>query len=77
MSIHPLNADEWSKKNLGLRGLGAAIVVSEPGIYKLIARSNKPEAKTCNRCVRHEVLPSIRKVWHVVPLRGTAQACHS
>lgn len=61
MSIQSLDADEWSKKNLGLRGMGAAIVVSEPGVYKLIARSNKPEAKKFDRWVRHEVLPAIRK----------------
>lgn len=36
-------------------------VVSEPGLYKLIARSNKPEAKEFDRWVRHVVLPSIRK----------------
>ncbi|HWJ68868.1 MAG TPA: BRO family protein [Sphingobium sp.] len=35
--------------------------ISEPGLYKLIARSNKPEAKLFDRWVRHDVLPSIRK----------------
>lgn len=36
-------------------------MVSEAGLYKLITRSNKPEAKTFQRWVTHEVLPSIRK----------------
>ena len=36
-------------------------IISEPGLYKLIARSDKPEAKIFDRWVRHEVLPSIRK----------------
>lgn len=36
-------------------------VVTEPGLYKLIARSRKPEAKAFDRWVRHEVLPTIRK----------------
>lgn len=36
-------------------------LISEPGLYKLIQRSNKPEAKLFDRWVRHEVLPSIRK----------------
>jgi prophage antirepressor-like protein len=36
-------------------------IISEPGLYKLMARSRKPEAKRFDRWVRHEVLPSIRK----------------
>ena len=37
------------------------IVINESGLYTLIIRSNKPEAKTFRRWVTHEVLPSIRK----------------
>lgn len=37
------------------------MVVNESGLYTLILRSNKPEAKTFKRWVTHEVLPSIRK----------------
>jgi len=37
------------------------VIISEPGLYKLISRSTKPEAKRFDRWVRHEVLPSIRK----------------
>ena len=36
-------------------------VVSEAGLYSLILRSRKAEAKTFKRGVTHEVLPSIRK----------------
>lgn len=36
-------------------------VISEPGLYKLIMRSSKPEAKQFTRWVTHEVLPSIHK----------------
>ncbi len=36
-------------------------VVSEPGLYSLILRSRKPEAKAFKRWVVHEVLPAIRK----------------
>lgn len=36
-------------------------VVSEAGLYSLILRSRKPEAKAFKRWVTHEVLPSIRK----------------
>lgn len=37
------------------------LIVSEPGLYKILQTSNKPEAKRLDRLVRHEVLPSIRK----------------
>lgn len=36
-------------------------VVNEPGLYSLILRSRKPEAKQFKRWVTHKVLPSIRK----------------
>lgn len=36
-------------------------VVSEAGLYSLILRSRKPEARPFKRLVTHEVLPSIRK----------------
>jgi len=35
--------------------------VNEPGLYTLIIRSNKPDAKKFKRWITHEVLPSIRK----------------
>lgn len=35
--------------------------VSESGLYNVILRSDKPEAKEFKRWVTHEVLPSIRK----------------
>ena len=36
-------------------------IVSEPGLYSLILRSRKPEAKAFKRWVTHDILPSIRK----------------
>lgn len=36
-------------------------VVNEPGVYSLILRSRKPEAKALKRFVTHEVLPAIRR----------------
>ena len=43
-------------------GKGAApLIVSEAGMYSLILRSRKPEAKRFKRWVTHDVLPSIRK----------------
>lgn len=39
----------------------APLIISEPGLYKLIMRSRKPEAKEFQRWVTHTVLPSIRR----------------
>lgn len=39
-------------------------IISEPGLYSLILRSRKPEAKEFKRWVTHEILPSIRKTGH-------------
>lgn len=36
-------------------------IINEPGLYSVILRSDKPEAKAFKRWVVHEVLPSIRK----------------
>ena len=37
------------------------VTVNEPGLYSLIMRSRKPEAKAFQRWVTHEVLPAIRR----------------
>jgi prophage antirepressor-like protein len=37
------------------------IVINEAGLYQLIMRSDKPEAKVFQRWVTHEVLPQLRK----------------
>jgi len=36
-------------------------IVNEPGLYSLILRSDKPEAKRFKRWLTHEVIPAIRK----------------
>jgi prophage antirepressor-like protein len=36
-------------------------IINEAGLYSLILRSRKPEAKTFKRWVTHEVLPQIRR----------------
>ncbi|WP_347289641.1 BRO-N domain-containing protein [Bilophila wadsworthia] len=36
-------------------------IISEPGLYSLILRSRKPEAKAFKQWIIHEVVPSIRK----------------
>jgi prophage antirepressor-like protein len=55
-----LDDDEVTRFNLG--GLsGESNIVNETGLYNVILRSDKPEAKAFKRWVTHEVLPSIRK----------------
>lgn len=44
-----------------LGGPQELVTVSEPGLYRLIFRSRKTEARDFQRWVLHEVLPSIRK----------------
>lgn len=43
------------------RGGRPLSLISEPGLYSLILRSRKPEAKAFKRWITHEVIPSIRK----------------
>lgn len=45
-------------------------IINESGLYSLILRSRKPEAKRFRRWVTHEVLPSIRKTGHYVAPRS-------
>ena len=43
------------------RGPREAVMVNEPGMYRLIFQSRKPEAEAMKRWVYHEVLPSLRQ----------------
>jgi len=64
VSVKALDDDErWvSKVYPPERPNGVNIItVNEPGLYTLIIRSNKPEAKAFKRWITHEVLPQIRK----------------
>lgn len=54
-----LDEDERAKFDLGRQG--ETTIINEPGLYSVILRSNKPEAKLFKRWVTHEVLPQIRK----------------
>ena len=42
-------------------------IISEPGLYRLVMKSRKPEAKEFQRWVTHEVLPQIRKTGGYIP----------
>ncbi|MFI6583381.1 BRO family protein [Embleya sp. NPDC050493] len=49
------------------RGNPNMTFVSESGLYTLILRSNKPEAKPFRRWVTHDVLPTIRRTGRYTP----------
>ncbi len=59
MAVATLDDDERAKLNLGRRG--ETNFVTEPGFYKLVMRSRKPEAKAFQRWVTHDVLPALRR----------------
>ncbi len=53
--------------DIGQNGGKAPVFISEPGLYRLIMRSRKPEAKEFQRWVTHEVLPTIHKTGGYLP----------
>ena len=61
-AIMPLDDDEKGitiSDTLG--GKQEMTTINEPGLYSLILRSRKPEAKAFKRWITHEVIPAIRK----------------
>lgn len=61
-AVRKLDEDEKGTHNLPtLGGEQAMLIVNEPGLYRLIFTSRKPEAKNFQRWVYHDVLPTIRK----------------
>ena len=62
MTVRSLDEDEKLVQGLFVSGqMREVMTVNEPGLYSLIFKSRKPEAKAFSRWVRHEVLPQIRK----------------
>lgn len=64
--------DDDEKTNLGNSYVWSEpgrrpLIISEPGLYRLVMRSRKPEAKDFQRWVTHEVLPTIRKTGGYIP----------
>nr|WP_321484272.1 BRO family protein [uncultured Cohaesibacter sp.] len=49
------------RTQLGMRQGQPASVISESGLYKLVMRSDKPQAKKFQDWVTRDVLPTIRK----------------
>lgn len=73
--------DEDERSNFKLGRQGNCIIINECGLFSVILRSDKPEAKSFRRWVTHEVLPEIRrtgcysletkrkvKTWYGVPV---------
>ena len=58
-----LDQDEVDLTDLidGMGRVQSTTIINEPGLYAVILRSDKPEAKAFKRWVTHEVLPSIRR----------------
>lgn len=62
MAVENLDDDEKGvSKVYTLQGMQDMTVISEAGLYNLLMRSNKDEAKPFRRWVTHDVLPTIRK----------------
>lgn len=51
-------------------GVQFSLFVNEPGLYRLIFQSRKPEAETLKRWVFHEVLPTLRRTGSYSFLNG-------
>lgn len=61
-SLALLDDDEKATHSVGTPGGAQQMtVINEPGLYSLILRSRKPEAKAFKRWITHEVLPAIRR----------------
>ena len=67
LNIAPTAASRLDEDEKGLRltqtpgGEQNVLLVSEPGFYRLVLKSRKPEAKAFQRWVTHEVLPALRR----------------
>lgn len=76
-SLESLDEDERGTCTIGTpSGEQSMIVVSEPGVYRLVFRSRKPEAERFKRWLAHEVLPQIRRTGAYAP-QGAAPAAEA
>ena len=72
-----LDPDELTRTKLVSGGqMREMYIVNESGLYKVILRSDKPEAKKFTRWVTHEVLPAIHKTgsYSVSPYKPKASS---
>ena len=74
-ALRPMDADHKGFKTFETPGGRQTLAtVNEPGLYQMIFRSNKEEAKRFRRWVLSEVLPSIRKTGRYVAPGAPAPA---
>lgn len=68
-----LDSDEKNTVTIsdGIAGNPNKTIISEPGLYRLVMKSRKPEAKEFQRWVTHEVLPQIRRTGGYIPASDT------
>lgn len=60
-ALKRLDDDEKGVGNTDtLGGVQSVQIVNEPGLYSLVLRSTKPEAKAFKRWITHEIIPAIR-----------------
>jgi len=64
-----LRISEGQKSGRG--GAQSQNIINEPGLYRLLSRSNKVKARKFQRLVFHEVLPQIRKTGFYEPNKVT------
>ncbi len=69
MSVAPLDDDEKLTQALLVSGQQRCVwLINEPGLYSLILRSRKPEAKAFKRWITHEVILTSKQSYR--PSRG-------
>ncbi|CAB3783380.1 BRO-N domain-containing protein [Pararobbsia alpina] len=69
-ALRGLDADEKGTHTVSTLGGAQRVgIISEPGLYALLAKSRKPEARRFKRWVTSKVLPAIRKTGNYVAPR--------
>lgn len=67
-ALDALHEDERGTCSIGTpRGEQMMIIVNEPGVYRLVFTSRKPEAERFKRWLAHDVLPQIRRTGAYAP----------
>ncbi len=68
MAMDALEEDEKGVSTVDTRGGAQQMaIISEPGLFSMVLRSRRPEAKDFRRWVTHVVLPEIRRTGQFVP----------
>ncbi|MEV4612289.1 Bro-N domain-containing protein [Kitasatospora sp. NPDC049258] len=61
-ALAALDEDEKGRHTMTTLGGDQQVsVINEPGLYSLVLRSRKPQARAFKRWITHEVIPSIRR----------------